>query len=97
MNPIVKKILLWGSAIGVSGGVIVAVLVFALDAYVGQVVDVKLESKLAAVPTTIGINAKLTTIEDGIADNATTIKEVHDSQERFELLFLEYLQNEANR
>lgn len=97
MNLNVKKIMGWGAAIGVSGGAVITVLVFALNAYVGGVVDTKIKSKMATVPTTIGIDAKLSNIEDGIEDNAIAIGDVAESQQRFELLFIEYLQNEANR
>lgn len=97
MNPNVKKIVQWGAAIGISGGVIITVLTFALNAYVGGVVKAQTADALAKVPTTVGVNAKLTNIEDGIGDNAQAISELKVSQDEFRLLFIEYLQNEANR
>jgi hypothetical protein len=97
MNPNVKKVLQWGAAIGVSGSVVVTVLAFAANAYVAGLVNAKLDSKLSKVPTTIAINAKLTNIEDGIDDNSKAIGELKTSQDEFRLLFIEYLQKEAER
>lgn len=97
MNPNVKKVLGWGAAIGVSGGVIVTILTFALNAYVGQVVDAKIKAEMESITPTTELNATLSRIEDGVGDNATAIKDVATSQQSFELIFMEYLQNEANR
>lgn len=98
MNPNVKKIAAWGAAIGISGGVVVTILVFALNAYVSGVVKTNVAKELALVPTTLSIDAKLTTIQDGITDNATAIGAVATSQQNFELLFIDYLrkQNEVD-
>ncbi len=95
MNSTLKKCLTWGSAIGISGGVIVTILVFALNAYVAGVVKTATEEALEKVPTVISLNAQLVMINDGIADNATAIGELKVSQDEFRLLFIEYLQRQA--
>ena len=86
---------MWGSAIGISGGVIVTILVFALNAYVTGVVKTATDEALAKVPTFVTLNAQLVNINDGISDNATAINELKISQDDFSLLFIEYLQRQA--
>jgi len=97
MKETIKKIAVWGGAIGISGGVVVTILAFALDAYIGKVVDEKIAAHTVDHPLTTSINGELTIIKDGIDDNTTRLIELQTSQKQFELLFMEYLQNEANR
>jgi hypothetical protein len=97
MKETIKKIAVWGGMIGVSGGVVVTILAFALDAYVGRVVDDKIAAHTLDHPITTTINGELNIIKDGIDDNTGRLIELQQSQENFELLFMEYLQREANR
>lgn len=97
MKETIKKIAVWGGMIGVSGGVVVTILAFALDAYVGRVVDEKIAAHVIDHPATTTINGELNIIKDGIDDNTTRLIELQSSQKQFEILFMEYLQNEANR
>lgn len=97
MKETIKKIAVWGGMIGISAGSVVTVFIFALDSYIGQVVDEKIAEHIVDHPLMPNINGELTVIKDGIDDNADRLIELKQSQENFELLFMEYLQNEANR
>lgn len=97
MKETIKKIAVWGGMIGISAGSVATVFIFALDSYIGQVVDEKIAEHIVDHPLMPNINGELTVIKDGIDDNADRLIELKQSQENFELLFMEYLQNEANR
>lgn len=97
MKETIKKIAVWGGMIGISAGSVATVFIFALDSYIGQVVDEKIADHIVDHPLMPNINGELTVIKDGIDDNTDRLIELKQSQENFELLFMEYLQNEANR
>lgn len=97
MKETIKKIAVWGGMIGISAGSVATVFIFALDSYIGQVVEQKIDEKVADHVRMPDLNGELTVIKDGIDDNQTMLIELRQSQENFELLFMEYLQNEANR
>jgi hypothetical protein len=101
MKETIKKLAVWGGMIGISAGSIATVFIFALDSYIGQVVDQEIDKHIAQHvkdhPLLPAINGELTVIKDGIDDNTNRLIEIKRTQENFELLFMEYLQNEANR
>ena len=97
MNLNAKKVIAWGSAIGISGGVVVTILVFALNAYIKAEVKAEIAKEITEFPTIANVDNKLAILTDGIGDNTTALSELKTGQDEFKLLFIEYLQNEANR
>lgn len=100
MTPKTKSTWKWvGIGIGAigGGGTVVAILVFALNAYIADAVNANIMSELSKVPTIEKVNNVHATLDDGISDNVASISELKVSQDEFRLLFIEYLQNEANR
>jgi hypothetical protein len=100
MTPKIKNTGKW-VGIGVAaiggGGTVIAILIFALNAYIADAVNAKIVAELAKVPTIATVNNTHATMNDGISDNVASISELKVSQDEFRLLFIEYLQNEANR
>ena len=100
MTPKNKQTWKWiGIGIGAigGGGITTTILVFALNAYIADAVDAKIASELARIPTIETVTNQHATLNDGISDNVLSISELKVSQDEFRLLFIEYLQNEANR
>ena len=93
----VKQVVAWGSAIGISGGVVVTILVFALNAYIKGEVKAEIAKEITEFPTIANVDNKLAILTDGIGDNTAALGELKQGQDEFKLLFIEYLQNEANR
>lgn len=100
MTPKTKQTWKWiglGMASIGGGSAIVAVLFFALNAYIAAEVKSQTEKQLMKVPTIESVNNQLATINDGISDNAIAIGEIKVSQDEFKLLFIDYLRSEAEQ
>ena len=100
MTPKIKQTWTWlGVAVGAvgGGGIIVTVLVFALNAYIADAVSANINKQMALVPTIETVTNQHATLNDGISDNAVYISELKVSQDEFRLLFIEYLQRESER
>jgi hypothetical protein len=100
MNERTKNIWKWtGAAVGAiaGGGVVTTTLVFALNAYIADAVNAKIAEQLAKVPTIETVTNQHGILNDGISDNVEAISKLEVSQDEFRLLFIEYLQKEAER
>ncbi len=83
-------------AIG-GGGTVLAILVFALNAYITNAVKDSIAKELTKVPTIETVTSQHVVLNDGISDNFTSIGKLEMSQDEFRLLFIEYLQKESER
>lgn len=91
------KIIGRSTAVGISSGIVITVLAFALNAYVEGIVKAQTKAAFASVPTIATLNGQLNTINNNLSNNTKAISELKRSQDEFQLLFIEYLQQEAKR